>query len=99
MDASPDHITPARMCTCAWGGGGGGGNDVKKDFSLGLYSQLFQINIYYCMTERGMQGNIPFEINHIGLTEGRDNTEVENGIFPRIARPEELQLIMTSASL
>ena len=36
-------------------------------------------------------GNILFEIDSIGPTEGRENTEVKNGIFPRIAWPEELQ--------
>ena len=43
------------------------------------------------MTWRAIRGNIPFEIDRIGPTEGRDDTEVENGIFPHIARPEELQ--------
>ena len=43
------------------------------------------------MTGRAVQGNIPFEIDLIGPTEGRDDTEIENGIFLRIARPEELQ--------
>ena len=27
-------------------------------------------------------GNIPFEIDRIGPTKGRDDTEFENGIFP-----------------
>ena len=36
-------------------------------------------------------GDILFEIDRIGPTEGRDDTEVKNGIFPPIARPEELQ--------
>ena len=49
-------------------------------------------HIYYCMTGRAIgraiQGNIPYEIDRV--TEGRDDTEFENGIFPRIARPEEL---------
>ena len=52
---------------------------------------IYIIYIYYCMTGRAIQGNILFEIDHIGPTEGRDYTEVENGIFPHIARPEELQ--------
>ena len=39
----------------------------------------------------GNTGNILFEIDRIGPTEGRDDTEVENRIFPRIAQPEELQ--------
>ena len=48
--------------------------------------------IYYCMTGRAIRGkNILFEIDRIGPTKGRGDTEVENGIFPRIARPEELQ--------
>ena len=38
------------------------------------------------MTGRAIQGDIPFEIDCIGPTEGRDDTEVENGIFPRIER-------------
>ena len=42
-------------------------------------------NIYYCMTGRVIQGNIPFEINRIGPIAGRDDTEVENGKFPQIA--------------
>ena len=33
-----------------------------------------------------MWGNIPFEIDRISPTEGRDDTEVENGIFPSIDR-------------
>ena len=45
--------------------------------------------MYYCMTGRAIWGNIPFEIDRIGLTEGRDDTEGENGIFPPIDRPEE----------
>ena len=44
-----------------------------------------------CITGKAIRGNIPFKIDYIGLTEGRDDTEVWNGIFPRIARPEELQ--------
>ena len=47
------------------------------------------IHMYYCMTGRAIQGNIPFKIDRISPTEGRDDTEVENGIFPRIARPED----------
>ena len=43
---------------------------------------------YICMTGRAIQGNIRFKIDRIGPTEGKDDTEVENGIFPRIARPE-----------
>ena len=43
------------------------------------------------MTGRVIWGNISFEIDRIGPTEGRDDTEIENGIFPHIARPEELQ--------
>ena len=38
----------------------------------------------------GNTGNMKFEIDRIGLIEGRENTEVVNGIFPHIARPEEL---------
>ena len=49
------------------------------------------IYMYYCMTGRAVQGNIPFEIDRISPTEGRDDTEIENAIFPCIARPEELQ--------
>ena len=37
------------------------------------------------MTGRAIRGNILFEIDRIGLTEERDETKVENGIFPRIA--------------
>ena len=33
----------------------------------------------------------PYQPDHISLISGRDDTEVENGIFPPIARPEELQ--------
>ena len=45
--------------------------------------------MYYCMTGRAIWGNIPFEIDRISLTEGRDDTEGENGRFPPIDRPEE----------
>ena len=41
--------------------------------------------MYYCMTGRVIQGNILFEIDCIGPTDGRDDTEVKNGILPRIA--------------
>ena len=34
--------------------------------------------MYYCMTGTAIQGNIPFKTNHIGPTEGRDDTEVES---------------------
>ena len=30
----------------------------------------YAIYIYYCMTGRAIQGNIPFEVDHIGLTKG-----------------------------
>ena len=43
------------------------------------------------MTGRAIGGNIPFEINCIGPTKGKDDNAVENGRFPRIARPKELQ--------
>ena len=33
----------------------------------------------------------PYQPDRISLIAGRDDTEVENGIFPPIARPEELQ--------
>ena len=42
----------------------------------------------YIMTGRAIRGN---EVDRIGPTEGRDDTEVENGIFLGITRPEELQ--------
>ena len=45
------------------------------------------ITIYYCMTGRAIQRNIPFEIDRIGPTKGRDDTEVENGIFPVLPDP------------
>ena len=45
---------------------------------------IYLLNIYYCMTWRAIRGNIPFENDRIGPTEGRDDTEVENRIFPRI---------------
>ena len=32
------------------------------------------MHIYYCMTGRAIRGTIPFEIDCIGLFEGRDNT-------------------------
>ena len=43
------------------------------------------------MTGRAIQGNILFKTDRIGPTEGRDDTEVESGLFTCIARPEELQ--------
>ena len=43
------------------------------------------------MTGRAIWGNIPFEIDRIDPTEGRNDTEVENGMFPRIDQPKELQ--------
>ena len=45
------------------------------------------IHMYYCMTGRAIQGNILFKIDHIGRTRGRDDTEVENGIFPVLPNP------------
>ena len=45
----------------------------------------------YNMTGRAIRGNNPIEIYRISPTEGRDDTEVENGIFPSIARTKELQ--------
>ena len=41
------------------------------------------------MTGRAIQGNIPFKVDRIGPTKGKDDTEVENGIFPRIAQTED----------
>ena len=49
--------------------------------------------MYYCMTVRAILGNIPFKIDHIGPTEGRDNTEVENGIFPRYCPTRGIAII------
>ena len=40
-----------------------------------------QINMYYCMTGRTIRRNIQCEIDRIGPTEGRDDTEVKNGII------------------
>ena len=34
------------------------------------------------MTGRVVQGNIPFKIDRIGPTEGRDDTKVENPVLP-----------------
>ena len=42
------------------------------------------IYMYYCMTGRAIQGNIMFEIDGISLTERRDDSGVENRIFPSI---------------
>ena len=39
-------------------------------------------NKYILLTGRAIRGNIPFEIDHIGPTEGRDDTEVKNPILP-----------------
>ena len=39
------------------------------------------------MTGRAIWGDIPFEIDRIGPTEGKDDTEVENGIFPSLPNP------------
>ena len=38
--------------------------------------------MYYCMTGRSIWGNILLEIDRISPIEGRDDTEVENGILP-----------------
>ena len=62
---------------------------ISKFNSYPCYHKI--IHIYYYMTGRAIRGDILFEIDRVGLTEGRDDTEVENGIFPRIARHEELQ--------
>ena len=59
--------------------------------SLSFTQSMQYIIMYYCMTGRTIWGNIVFEIDRIGPTEGRDDTEVEKAIFPSIARPEELQ--------
>ena len=56
---------------------------------MSLMYMIITSDIYnnYCMTGRAIRGNILFEIDRIGPTEGgRDDTEVENGIFPPIAR-------------
>ena len=42
--------------------------------------------MYYYMTGRAIQGNIPFEIDRISPTEGRDDTEVENGLLPDLRK-------------
>ena len=62
---------------------------IPKVNSYPCYHKI--IHIYYYMPGRAIRGDILFEIDRVGLTEGRDDTEVENGIFPRIARHEELQ--------
>ena len=51
------------------------------------------IHIYYCMTGRAIRGDIPFEIDSIGPTEGRDDTEVEYGILPRIVPTRGIAII------
>ena len=47
--------------------------------------------MYYCMTGRAIWENIPFEVDHIGPTEERDDKRSKNGIFPHIARTKVLQ--------
>ena len=53
--------------------------------------KFLNANMCYCMTGRAIQGNIMFEIDGVSPTERRDDSEVENRIFPSIDRPEELQ--------
>ena len=40
------------------------------------------------------RGNIQLEGDSIGPTEGRDNTAPESWMFPHIARPKEVQIIL-----
>ena len=49
-------------------------------YTVHHFSSSFRGKIYYCMTGRAIRVNISSRY-----------TEVENGIFPRIARPEDLQ--------
>ena len=58
------------------------------------HSQVCSIenrNISALMAGRAIWGHNPFGIDRISSTEGRDDTQDENGIFPPIARPEQLQ--------
>ena len=48
------------------------------------YTVYIYIYIYY-MTGRAIQGDFPFEAGHITPTEGRNDTEAENGMSPHIA--------------
>ena len=45
------------------------------------YIEITTVLSDYCITGRAIQENIQFVIDHIGPTEGKDNTEVENGIL------------------
>ena len=49
------------------------------------YIHVYKYHYYYCMTGIAIWGNITFEINRIGLTEGRDHTDVENCLTLGIA--------------
>ena len=55
----------------------------------------------YCMTGRAIRENIPFQIDRISPTIGRDDTEVEMEYFPVLPDPRNCntRFIMTSASL
>ncbi len=48
---------------------------------------LYNYYLLYNLEGNHIQGNIPFKIDHIGPTKGRQDTEIENGIFPHIVRP------------
>ena len=54
------------------------------------YTQT-HIHIYYCMTARAIQGKYCVRDRPYWPNQRRGDTEVENGILPRIARPEEFQ--------
>ena len=65
------------------------------DKKVGMLLGQVKLFIYHgkglTLCKRAIQGNIMFEIDGISLTERRDDSEVENRIFPSIARPKELQ--------
>ena len=45
------------------------------------------IKLLYNLEGNHIQRNIPFKIDRNGPTKGRQDTEIENGIFPHIAGP------------
>ena len=59
------------------------------EFGLFVNNVLYMVvvHMYYCMTGRAIQGNIPFKIDRIGPTKGRQDTEIKNRIFPILPDP------------
>ena len=72
---------------------------ISLPFSLQLvkFGLPMLLHIHICMSDRGMWGDIQLEAGSIGPTEGRGDTEAENGKnFAQLSRIPILESVISS---